>query len=221
MCVGGACWESQHCSSIQSWCSMLRQTGGCGGKEQCSSDRGFCPWWKGRWRNWRSQETSCLTRGRQQPPAGVWKKVAEPCAGRAWGLGRASGSTCRGSADASGQTSVSPVWLFLHWLLEDIIKHNCRTRATSPCSPHSFFCSHLTNKKSLNSWWSVNTGGEGRGGPNSGTLSSENIFNLHITRNNTVTLTWRRFRPQKVNRESGERGCMCSPVAVILAVIPN
>lgn len=40
------------------------------------------------------------------------------------------------------------------------------------------FLLHLTNKKSLNSWWSVNTGGDGRGGPNSGTLSSENIFNL-------------------------------------------
>lgn len=41
-----------------------------------------------------------------------------------------------------------------------------------------FFFLHLTNKKSLNSWWSVNTGGDGRGGPNSGTLSSEKIFNL-------------------------------------------
>lgn len=36
----------------------------------------------------------------------------------------------------------------------------------------------MTSKKSLNSWWSVNTGGEGRGGPNNGTLSSEKIFNL-------------------------------------------
>lgn len=47
-----------------------------------------------------------------------------------------------------------------------------------PSPPWSFTSSHLTNKKSLNSWWSVNTGGDGRGGPNSGTLSSEKIFNL-------------------------------------------
>ena len=37
---------------------------------------------------------------------------------------------------------------------------------------------HFTSKKSLNSWWSVNTGGDGKGGPKSGTLSSENIFSL-------------------------------------------
>lgn len=37
---------------------------------------------------------------------------------------------------------------------------------------------HFTSKKSLNSWWSVNTGGVGKGGPKSGTLSSENIFSL-------------------------------------------
>lgn len=36
----------------------------------------------------------------------------------------------------------------------------------------------FTSKKSLNSWWSVNTGGDGKGGPKSGTLSSENIFSL-------------------------------------------
>lgn len=40
-----------------------------------------------------------------------------PCAGQAWCLGRASGSTCQGSADVSGQTLASPVWLSLHWLL--------------------------------------------------------------------------------------------------------
>jgi len=37
---------------------------------------------------------------------------------------------------------------------------------------------HLTNTKSLNSRWFVNTGGDGRGGPKRGTLSSENIFSL-------------------------------------------
>lgn len=63
-----------------------------------------------------------------------------------------------------------------------------RSLETSPAQLCSFLSSHLTNKKSLNSWWSVNTGGDGRGGPNSGTLSSENIFNLHITRNNMATL---------------------------------
>lgn len=36
----------------------------------------------------------------------------------------------------------------------------------------------FTSKKSLNSWRSVNTGGDGRGGPKSGTLSSEKIFSL-------------------------------------------
>ena len=42
-------------------------------------------------------------------------------------------------------------------------------------------CLHLTRRKSLNSWWSLNTGGVGRGGPNSGTDSSENTFNLQAT----------------------------------------
>ena len=38
--------------------------------------------------------------------------------------------------------------------------------------------SHLTSRKSLNSWWLVKIGGLGRGGPNKGTESAENTFNL-------------------------------------------
>lgn len=47
---------------------------------------------------------------------------------------------------------------------------------------------HFTSKKSLNSWWSVNTGGEGRGGPKSGTLSSEKIVSLRRARRGYLPL---------------------------------
>lgn len=205
---GGICWESQHCSSIQSWCSMLRQTGGCGGKKQCSSDCGFCQWGED---SGTFTGSEFLSRVDDSSVCSGLKKAAAPCAGRAWGLGRVSGSACRGSADASGQTLVSPVWLFLHWLLQNIRKKKTSRRLeTNPSQPWSFFSSHLTNKKSLNSWWSVNTGGDGRGGPNSGTLSSENIFNLYITRNNMVTLMSGCFYIPKFNQGSGE-GCSVDP----------
>lgn len=67
-------------------------------------------------------------------------------------------------------------------------KKPSRTLETSPSQRCSFFNSHLTNKKSLNSWWSVNTGGDGRGGPNSGTLSSENIFNLYKKQHGNINV---------------------------------
>lgn len=197
----------------------MRRRGGGGFAEKVSiavvSSHGAVCWgelglrWKRAVQKWLWTGNKLSHKGRQQASAVVEKKVAKPCAGRAWGLGRVSGSTCRGSADASGQTSVSPVWLFLHWLLQNIRKKHLWNVETSPLhlfqNVHPFPSSHLTNKKSLNSWWSVNTGGEGRGGPNRGTLSSENIFNLYITRNNTVTLTSRRFVSQKLIRGVGSR----------------
>lgn len=81
-------------------------------KKQCSSDVASATEEEGSSHEWTAA-------------AGAWgglEKGAEPCAGRAWGLGRASGSACRGSAGASGQTLVYPVWLFLHWLLQNIRK---------------------------------------------------------------------------------------------------
>lgn len=78
--------------------------------------------------------------------------------------------------------------------------------------------SRFTNKKSLNSWWSVNTGGEGRGGPNNGTLSSEKIFSLFgVTWQQSSTLHHNGYRVRNRNPVESTN----SPVAVVLTIKPD
>ena len=56
-------------------------------------------------------------------------------------------------------------------------------RSLNPClrlGPTTRVYVRLTRRKSRNCWWFKKTGGEGSGGPNSGTDSSENMLNLQI-----------------------------------------
>ena len=67
-------------------------------------------------------------------------------------------------------------WCFLYSILGELEKMYSDVEQVAKTFQNRNL--HFTSKKSLNSWWSVNTGGEGKGGPKSGTLSSENIFSL-------------------------------------------
>lgn len=72
---------------------------------------------------------------------------------------------------------------------------------------------HFTSKKSLNSWRSVNTGGDGKGGPKSGTLSSENIFSL-CTENISESVGF----PSKITSiwTLNLSGCLCDVLGIFI-----
>lgn len=159
-----------------------------------------------------SQEASSLPSGRQQASAVVWKKLPHLVQVGHEVLVERADQHVEGPLTLLGKRWCLQCGFFSIDYCKISEKTTSRTLETRPSHPWSFFSSHLTNKKSLNSWWSVNTGGDGRGGPNNGTLSSENIFNLYITRNNIVTLMLGCLYIPKINQGSGE-GCSVDPCA--------
>lgn len=62
----------------------------------------------------RCRVSSVLPKGLHIMTLKKTKNEGVPCAGQALGPGTESGLTYQGSADASGQTLASPVWLSLH-----------------------------------------------------------------------------------------------------------